>query len=61
MPKELKKLMKKNKFTFLRQNNKIVWQHTSGVTMSTSATPSCNYYLNQIKRDIKRNIGKLVA
>ena len=53
--------MKKNQFTIARQNNKCVWKHINGKTVVTSLTPSCNYYLTAVKKDIKKTIGKLVA
>ncbi len=34
MPKELKKLMKKNHFEVIRMNKHIVWQHQNGVKVS---------------------------
>ena len=61
MPKELKKLMKKNHFIILRMKNHIVWQHISGALVTTSKTPSCKHALKNIMKDIKNVTGHCYA
>jgi len=61
MSKELKKLMKKNHFVIIRQNNKAVWKHISGAIVYTSLTPSCKRALKNIQKDIKHSTGVVYA
>ena len=57
MPKEIKKLMKKNHFTILRMKNHVVWIHISGAIVITSKSPSCKYAIKNIMKDIKKEVG----
>ena len=61
MPKELKKLMKKNHFVILRMKNHVVWKHISGALVTTSKTPSCKHALKNIMKDIKNTTGVCYA
>jgi hypothetical protein len=61
MPKELKKLMKKNHFEVIRMNKHIVWQHKTGGKVTTSATPSCKNAIRNIMKDIKNVAGVCYA
>ena len=61
MTKELKKLMKKNKFTLIRQKKHLVWEHITGGLVTTSSTPSCQNALRNIKQDIKSVVGACYA
>lgn len=62
MPKEVKKLMKKNHFEIIRMKNHIVWQHTKlGVKVTTSKSPSCKNAIRNIMKDIKLMTGVVYA
>ena len=62
MPKELKKLMKKNHFEILRNNKHIVWMHKiKGVKITTSSTPSSKNAIRAIQKDIKNVVGVCYA
>ena len=61
MPKELKKLMKKNHFEVIRMNKHIVWQHQNGGKVTTSKTPSCKNAMRNIMKDIKTVTGVCYA
>ena len=61
MTKELRKLMKKNSFSVIRQKNHIVWGHITGCKVVTSATPSCKHALKNIMKDIKKEVGVVYA
>jgi predicted RNA binding protein YcfA (HicA-like mRNA interferase family) len=61
MTKELKKLMKKNDFTLIRQKKHLVWEHTTGGLVTTSSTPSCKNALRNIMKDIKTVTGACYA
>ena len=62
MPKDLKKLMKKNDFVVTRMNKHIVWKHKeTGAIVTTSKTPSCKFALKNIMKDIKKEVGVVYA
>ena len=61
MTKELKKLMKKNQFTLIRQKKHLVWQHITGGLVTTSSTPSCQNAIRNIRKDIKSVTGGCFA
>jgi len=51
-------MMESYGFQLDRSSTHLVWKHISGVSIVTSATPSCRHALNQIKRDIRRKMVK---
>jgi len=61
MTKELKKLMKKNEFTLIRQKRHLVWEHINGGLVTTSSTPSCQGAIRSIMKDIKSVTGVCYA
>ena len=62
MPKELKKLMKKNHFSIIRQKKHIVWSHNvTGALVTTSSTPSNQNAIRMIMKDIKKEVGVCYA
>ena len=62
LKKELKKLMKKNKFELIRQKNHLVWQHIEKkCKVTTSSSPSCKHALKNIMKDIQKEVGFVVA
>jgi len=61
MPKELKKLMKKNDFVIARMKNHLIWKHVTGAIVVTPKTPSDVRALKNIRRDIKRTVGVVYA
>ena len=61
MPKELKKLMKKNDFVIHRDKKHLIWKHTDGAIIVTPKTPSDHRAIKNIMRDIKREVGFVYA
>jgi len=60
--KVIKKLMKANKFSIIRQNKHIVWEHENGKwKITTSASPSSQNVIRCIKKDIKNVCGVVYA
>ena len=57
MPKELKKLMKRNDLKLIRQKGHAIWKHKSGALITTSISPSCIHAIKNIKKDIKKTLG----
>ena len=53
---EIKKLMQDNGFFIARSNKHTVWKHPTAATIITSATPSCRYTLQKIRRKLKKII-----
>ena len=60
MPKDLRKLMKKNNFLLMKQNGHLHWKHVNGGKVTTSLTPSCRHAMQNIKKDIKNVTGKII-
>ena len=52
--REIKKLMKVNGFSLIREKSNYIWKHSTGVIITTSKTPSGNYALAQCNRQIKK-------
>ena len=60
--KAIVKLMKKNSFTLIRTNKHNVWQHKpTGKKVTTSASPSCQFVIRNIMKDIKTTNGVCFA
>ena len=58
--KELKVLMLNNGFKLARENKHLVWVNEGeNVSISTSKTPSGVMAINQVKRQIRRQLGRL--
>ena len=58
--KELKVLMLNNGFKLARDNKHLVWVNDDvNVSISTSKTPSGVMAIKQIKRDIRRQLGRV--
>ena len=60
VPKEVKKVMKKNDFEFWKRKGSghILWKHkVTGKCLVTSATPSNKKCIMHIKCDIRKLIG----
>ena len=58
--KELKVLMLNNGFKLARDNKHLVWiNEGANVSISTSKTPRGVMAINQIKRDIRRQLGRV--
>ena len=58
MPKDLKKLMKKNNFELMKQNGHLHWKHKkSGLKLVTSTTPSNQKAIMHIRMDIRKLLG----
>tara|TARA_B100000900_G_C20501222_1_gene683832 strand:+ start:619 stop:825 length:207 start_codon:yes stop_codon:yes gene_type:complete len=58
--KELKVLMLNNGFKLARDNKHLVWVNEgANVSISTSKTPRGVMAINQIKRDIRRQLGRV--
>ena len=61
MNKDLRKVMKVNGFILKRAKNHLVWEHETGVLITTSASPKDKgRYLANVKRDIKHHIGHVI-
>jgi hypothetical protein len=54
--KELTVMMNSHGFELHRSSTHLVWKHTSGLKITTSATPSCRHAFNQIEREIRRKM-----
>ena len=58
--KELNVLMLNNGFKLARDNKHLVWVNEgANVSISTSKTPRGVMAINQIKRDIRRQLGRV--
>ena len=58
--KELNVLMLNNGFKLARENKHLVWVNDDvNVSISTSKTPSGVMAIKQIKRDIRRQLGRV--
>ena len=58
--KELKVLMLNNGFKLARDNKHLVWVNDDvNVSISTSRTPRGVMAIKQIKRDIRRQLGRV--
>ena len=58
--RELKVLMLNNGFKLARDNKHLVWVNEgANVSISTSKTPRGVMAINQIKRDIRRQLGRV--
>ena len=53
---QLRKLMHSNDFTLLRRSKHLTWQHTTGVKLHTSTSPSDVNAIRQVERDIRRKL-----
>ena len=59
--KEVKVLMLKNGFRLARGNKHLVWVNEgANVSISTSKTPSGVMAIKQIKRQIRRQLGRVI-
>ena len=59
--KELKVLMLNNGFKLARDNKHLVWVNEgANVSISTSKTPSGVMAIKQIKRQIRRQLGRVI-
>ena len=59
MKKELKRLMKINDFTLVRQKKHLFWRHKDGAVVVTSKTASDHRALKNIATQIKKEVGKV--
>ena len=58
--KELNVLMLNNGFTLARETKHLIWVNEgANVSISTSKTPSGVMVIKQIKRDIRRQLGRV--
>ena len=58
--KELNVLMLNNGFKLARETKHLVWKNEgANVSISTSKTPSGVMAIKQIKRDIRRQLGRV--
>ena len=58
MTKDLKMLMKKNKFELEKKTKHYRWRHkVTGVLLRSSSTPTDKNAIRQIQRDIKKLLG----
>ena len=58
--KELNVLMLNNGFKLARENKHLIWVNEgANVSISTSKTPSGVMAIKQIKRDIRRQLGRV--
>ena len=58
--KELNVLMLNNGFTLARETKHLIWKNEgANVSISTSKTPSGVMAIKQIKRDIRRQLGRV--
>tara|TARA_R100001015_G_C4543969_1_gene107319 strand:- start:232 stop:435 length:204 start_codon:yes stop_codon:yes gene_type:complete len=58
--KELKVLMLNNGFELARANKHYVWRNSeANVSISTAKTPSGVMAINQVKRQIRRQLGRV--
>ena len=58
--KELKVLMLNNGFKLARETKHLIWVNEgANVSISTSKTPSGVMAIKQIKRDIRRQLGRV--
>ena len=58
--KELNVLMLNNGFKLARETKHLIWKNDDvNVSISTSKTPSGVMAINQIKRDIRRQLGRV--
>ena len=59
--KEVKVLMLNNGFKLARENKHLVWVNEgANVSISTSKTPSGVMAIKQIKRQIRRQLGRVI-
>ena len=59
--KEVKVLMLNNGFKLARGNKHLVWRNSeANVSISTSKTPSGVMAIKQIKRQIRRQLGRVI-
>ncbi len=59
--KEVKVLMLNNGFKLARGNKHLVWRNNeANVSISTSKTPSGVMAIKQIKRQIRRQLGRVI-
>ena len=59
--KELKVLMLNNGFELARANKHYVWRNNeANVSISTAKTPSGVMAINQVKRQIRRQLGRVI-
>ena len=59
--KDLKVLMLNNGFKLARENKHLIWVNEgANVSISTSKTPSGVMAIKQIKRDIRRQLGRVI-
>ena len=59
--KELKVLMLNNGFKLARETKHLIWVNEgANVSISTSKTPSGVMAIKQIKRDIRRQLGRVI-
>ena len=59
--KDLKVLMLKNGFKLARETKHLIWVNDDvNVSISTSKTPSGVMAIKQIKRDIRRQLGRVI-
>ena len=59
--KELNVLMLNNGFKLARGNKHLVWRNNeANVSISTSKTPSGVMAIKQIKRQIRRQLGRVI-
>ena len=58
--KELQVLMLNNGFKLARETKHLIWKNEgANVSISTSKTPSGVMAIKQIKRDIRRQLGRV--
>tara|TARA_B100000902_G_C26525668_1_gene535421 strand:- start:185 stop:376 length:192 start_codon:yes stop_codon:yes gene_type:complete len=51
---QIKKLMRNNGFSLIREKSHYIWKHSTGAIITTSKTPSGNYAIAQCNRQIKK-------
>lgn len=51
---QIKKLMRNNGFSLIREKSHYIWKHSSGAIITTAKTPSGNYAIAQCNRQIKK-------
>ena len=59
MKKELKRLMKINDFTLVRQKKHLFWRHKDGAVVVTSKTASDHRALKNIATQLKKEVGEV--
>ena len=59
MKKELKRLMKINDFTLVRQKKHLFWRHKDGAVVVTSIPASDHRALKNLATQIKKEVGEV--